>query len=74
MTLAASADRREVLARARKFLADREIDAAAVIHREDAVHFMMEFSLFEQAISSEIAIGHGVTRLKRSILNKLGES
>ena len=42
---------REVLARARKFLADRGIAAAAVIHREDAIHFMMESSLFEQAIS-----------------------
>ena len=45
---------RSAMTRARKFLADRGIDVASPIHREDAARFMVEFAVLEKELSEQM--------------------
>lgn len=45
---------RTALARARRFLADHGIDSAAIIHREDAARFMVDFAKLERESSEQM--------------------
>jgi len=46
--VATSDNDHQALVRARRFLEDHGIDSAAIIHREDAAHFLVEFASFER--------------------------
>ena len=59
------------MARARKFLADRGIDCAAPIHREDAARFMVEFAILEKEFSEEMRLARKVMRNRHDALRKL---
>jgi len=65
---------RKAMARARKFLADRGIDCAALIHREDAAHFMVGFALLEKEASEEMRLARKVMKDRHDALRKLADS
>ncbi len=62
------------MARARKFLADRGIDCAAPIHREDVARFMVEFAILEKEPSEEMRLARKVMEDRRDALRKLADS
>ena len=62
------------MARARKFLADRGIDCAAPIHREDAARFMVEFAIREKEFSEEMRLVRKVMQDRHDALRKLADS
>ena len=59
------------MARARKFLADRGIDCAAPIHREDAARFMVEFAILEKEFSEGMRLVRKVMQDRHDALRKL---
>jgi hypothetical protein len=63
---------RRALARARRFLADHGIDSAAIIHREDAARFMVEFAKLEKESSEHMKSAQEVMRENQDALRKLG--
>jgi hypothetical protein len=65
---------RKAMARARKFLADRGIDCAAPIHREDAARFMVEFAILEKEFSEEMRSVRKVMQDRHDALRKLADS
>ena len=60
------------LARARRFLADNGIDCAAIIHREDAACFMVEFAKLEKEFSGQMKSARAVMQENQDALQKLG--
>ena len=65
---------RRAMARARKFLADKGIDCAAPIRREDAARFMVEFAIREKEFSEEMGLARKVMQDNRDALRKLADS
>jgi stage V sporulation protein SpoVS len=65
---------RKAIARARKFLADKGIDCAAPIHREDAARFMVEFAILEKEFSEEMRLARKVMQDRHDALRKLADS
>jgi hypothetical protein len=65
---------RRAMARARKFLADRGIDCAAPIHREDAARFMVEFAILEKDFSEQMRAARKVMQDNYGALRKLADS
>ena len=45
---------RKPMSRARKFLADRGVDCASPIHREEAAQFMVGFAILEEKLSEQM--------------------
>ena len=62
---------RKAMARARKFLADRGIDCAAIIHREDAARLMVEFAILEGEFSEEMGLARKVMKDRHDARRKL---
>ena len=64
----------EALVRARQFLADHGIDHAAIIHREDAANFMVEFAALEREFSRQMELARQMMENRRDALRKLADS
>lgn len=62
------------MTRARKFLADHEIDCAAPIHRKDAARFMVEFAKLEVELSEQKRLARKMMKDSHDALQKLAES
>ena len=65
---------RKATARARKFLAASGINSTALIHREDAAHFMVGFALLEKEVSEEVRSARKVMKDRHDALRKLADS
>ena len=50
----------KAVARARRFLEERGIDVTTVIHHEDAVRMMVQFSVHEQELAEQLAASRQV--------------
>jgi hypothetical protein len=64
---------RKALTRARRFLADHGIDSAAIIRREDAARFMVEFAKLEKELSELMRSAREVVQENQDALRKLAE-
>jgi hypothetical protein len=64
----------KAMTRARKFLADHEIDCALPIRREDAARFMMEFAKREVELSEQMRLARKMMKDSHDALRKLADS